>query len=40
MTGVQTCAFRSVIGHYNGAFYAHMHVNAADRIDSVAQSAY
>lgn len=30
----------SVIGHYNGAFYAHMHVNAADRIDSVAESAY
>ncbi|HEY3709019.1 MAG TPA: hypothetical protein VGL64_06550 [Amycolatopsis sp.] len=30
----------SVIGHYNGAFYAHIHVNAADRIDSVAQSAY
>jgi len=30
----------SVIGHLNGAFYAHIHVNATDQIDSVAQSAY
>lgn len=30
----------SVIGDYNDAFYAHIHVNAADQIDSVAQSAH
>lgn len=30
----------SIIGHYNGAFWAHVHVNAADQIDSVAELAY
>jgi hypothetical protein len=30
----------SVIGHFNNAFYAHIHVNAADQIDSANQSAY
>jgi hypothetical protein len=30
----------STIQHYNGTFWAHIHVNAADQIDSVAQSAY
>jgi hypothetical protein len=30
----------SVIGHFYDAFYAHIHVDAADQIDSVAQSAY
>ncbi|HEX5406146.1 MAG TPA: hypothetical protein VFX16_28045 [Pseudonocardiaceae bacterium] len=30
----------SVIGHNNDAFCAHIHVNAADQIDSVRQSAY
>jgi predicted component of type VI protein secretion system len=30
----------SVIGHENDAFFAHIHVNAADQIDSVRQSAY
>ncbi|HEX3648610.1 MAG TPA: hypothetical protein VHV49_09280 [Pseudonocardiaceae bacterium] len=30
----------SVIGHYRGAFWAHIQVNAADQIDLVAQSAY
>ncbi|ATY13484.1 hypothetical protein CU254_25915 [Amycolatopsis sp. AA4] len=30
----------SVIGHYDNSFYAHIHVNAADQIDFVEQSAY
>lgn len=30
----------SVILHNNGAFWAHIHVNAEDQIDFVAQSAY
>jgi hypothetical protein len=29
-----------VIGHYDNSFYAHIHVNAADQIVSVEQSAY
>ncbi|HWC83828.1 MAG TPA: hypothetical protein VG756_28035 [Pseudonocardiaceae bacterium] len=31
---------QSVIGHYPNAFWAHIHVNAADQIDYVQQSAY
>ncbi len=30
----------SVISHENNAFFAHIHVNAGDQIDSVRQSAY
>lgn len=30
----------SVIGHLQGSFWAHIHVNASDQIDSVRQSAY
>lgn len=31
---------QSIISHENNAFWAHIHVNAADQIDSVSQSAY
>lgn len=31
---------QTIIGHENNALWAHIHVNAADQIDSVQQSAY